>query len=229
MIERAARGYYVTGTDTGVGKTYASVALIHALRATGRTVAGMKPVASGCDDTPDGLRNADALALQAASLPKPSYDLVNPFALREPTAPQIAAAWAGTRVSLLSIVGAFGELSGQAELVVVEGVGGWMAPLADGLEQSQVARALGLPVILVVGMKLGCLNHARLSERAIRADGLPLAGWIGNFASGHLEYQAEYQALLARELEAPCLGFLAHAPEVDASHAAATLRLGGLA
>jgi dethiobiotin synthetase len=220
-------GYYITGTDTAVGKTVASVALLHALRARGRRAVGMKPVASGCLATAAGWRNDDALALQAASSPSPSYDLVNPFALPAATAPQIAAALAGVAVSLAPILAAHGALAATADVVVVEGVGGWLAPLADGLEQSALAAALELPVILVVGLTLGCVNHARLSERAIRADGLGMAGWIGNAIDPGLEHADDYFALLQRELKSPCLGRLPYAPTLSGTDFAARLRLPG--
>lgn len=223
-----SRGFYVTGTDTSAGKTVAAVALLHALRAHGHSAVGMKPVASGCVQTERGWRNEDALALQAASVPGGAYALVNPFALPAATAPQIAAAVAGISVTLAPIVAAYEALAASADSVVVEGVGGWLAPLADGLEQAQVAAALGLPVILVVGIKLGCLSHARLSERAILADGLPLAGWIGNALSPAMDYADDYARLLGRELQAPCLGSLPYAPGRSAASFAAHLRLPGL-
>ena len=203
-----ASGYYVTGTDTAAGKTLVCVTMLHALRAQGRRAVGMKPVASGCTQGAEGWRNEDALALQAASLPMPPYAQLNPYALPAATAPQIAAAEAEVEVRLPPILEAYAELAKLADLVVVEGVGGWLAPLANGLEQADLARALHLPVILVVGMKLGCLNHARLTERAILADGLELAGWIGNHITPELEYAGEYATLLRRELHAPCLGML---------------------
>jgi dethiobiotin synthetase len=218
-------GYYVTGTDTGVGKTLVSVALLHAFRAVGRTAVGMKPVASGCEKTEQGWRNADALALQAASHPSAGYELVNPFALPEATAPQIAAAKAGVEVTLAPIAKAYETLKETAMTVVVEGVGGWMAPLADQLEQGQLAAALELPVILVVGLKLGCLSHARLTERAITDDGLRVAGWIGNALEPDMPFAAEYEGLLRRALHAPCLGFLPYGPDRAPASFAAHLRL----
>jgi dethiobiotin synthetase len=218
-------GYYITGTDTAVGKTIATVALLHALRARGLRAVGMKPVASGCLRTAAGWRNDDALALQAASQPSPSYDLVNPFALPAATAPQIAAALAGVDVGLAPILGAHGALAAMADVVVVEGVGGWLAPLADDLDQSALARALGLPVLLVVGLKLGCVNHARLSARAIVADGCVLAGWIANAVDPGLDYPDEYFRLLQRELHAPCLGRLPYAPTPSGTDFASLLRL----
>jgi dethiobiotin synthetase len=203
-----ASGYYVTGTDTGAGKTLVCVTILHALRAQGRRAVGMKPVASGSTQGSEGWRNADALALQEASEPTPPYLQVNPYALPAATAPQIAAAEAGVDVRLDDILQAHAELAKLADFVVVEGVGGWLAPLANGLEQADLARALQLPVILVVAMKLGCLNHARLTERAIRADGLELAGWIGNHVTRDFDHAGEYATLLRRELSAPCLGLL---------------------
>jgi dethiobiotin synthetase len=219
--------YYVTGTDTGVGKTRVSVALLHALRAAGKTAVGMKPVASGCTMTSEGWRNDDALALQAASLPRPAYALVNPFALPAATAPSIAAAQAGIDVTLPPMLAAYRALAAGADAVVVEGVGGWMAPLGADIEQAQLAAALGLPVILVVALRLGCLNHARLSERAIVADGLRIAGWIGNVVEPGLDYADQYLALLRQALQAPCLGCLPYAPEAFAASFGATLRLPG--
>lgn len=217
-------GCFVTGTDTEVGKTFSSAALLHAMRRDGRPAIGMKPVASGSERTPQGWRNADALALQAASQPRPEYLLVNPYALPEPTAPQIAARLAGTSVSLPTILAAHAALSAQAGgRVLVEGVGGWLAPLADGLDQADLVRALGLPVVLVVGLKLGCLNHARLTERAIVADGCRWAGWIGNAVEPPGPHAEAYLDLLRRHLPGPCLGVLPHAPGADPAALAANL------
>lgn len=199
---------FVTGTDTGVGKTLASCTLVHALRARGLRAVGMKPLASGCEATPGGLRNEDALALQAASDPRPPYADINPFALPAPLAPEIAAREAGIAVSLPPILEAHARLKAQADAVVVEGVGGWMAPLAGDLMQADLVRALDLPVVLVVGLRLGCLNHAYLSARAIEADGCRLAGWIGTGVDPGMLRIDENRALLAGRLPAPCLGWL---------------------
>jgi dethiobiotin synthetase len=221
-----ASGYYVTGTDTAAGKTFASVALLHALRGRGLRAVGMKPVASGCELRGGAWRNEDALALQAASSePLPDYALVNPFALPAATAPQIAAAACGATVGMAPILAAFDTLSARADAVVVEGVGGWHAPFADGFEQAPLAARLDLPVILVVGLKLGCLNHARLSEHRILDDGLVLAGWIGNHVEPDLPYGNEYVRLLERELSTRCLGLLPHGGVLPPSRFAAQLRL----
>jgi dethiobiotin synthetase len=220
-----ASGYYITGTDTSVGKTLVSVALLHAFRAGGRTAIGMKPVASGCVATDDGWRNDDALALQSASAPLPPYELVNPFALPAATAPQIAAALAGIRVRLPPILSAYHALEKTADSIVIEGVGGWRAPLADDLEQAQLVDELDLQVILVVGIKLGCLNHARLSEQSILDGGFRLVGWIGTFVESALDFGDEYAALLKRTLRSPCLGIIAHEPHGSPASLAAYLRL----
>lgn len=218
-------GVFVTGTDTGIGKTLASCTLLHALRARGLRAVGMKPLASGCEDTADGLRNEDALALQAASDPRPAYADVNPFALPQPLAPEIAAREAGVEVSLQPMLDAHARLQAGADVVVVEGVGGWMAPLAPGLMQSDLVRALDVPVVLVVGMRLGCLNHAYLSARAIRADGCRLAGWIGSGVDPEMLRIDENRALLAGALPAPCLGWLAWRAVPDPGLLARDLRL----
>lgn len=206
------RGFFVTGTDTGIGKTYASCALLMALRARGLRAVGMKPVASGCVMGVDGLRNEDAEALIAASEPAPEYAECNPFAFAEPIAPHIAARIVGREVDMASIRAAHDRLMATSDRVVVEGVGGWMAPLSDSLMQADLARALDTPVILVVGLRLGCLNHALLSARAIAADGCRLAGWIANRIDPAMPYADENLATLRTRIAAPLLGVLAHAP-----------------
>ena len=220
-------GLYVTGTDTGIGKTLASCALLHALRAQGLRAVGMKPLASGCEVTIDGLRNEDALALQAASDPTPAYDDINPFALPEPLAPELAAREAGVDVALAPMLAAHARLSAQADVVVVEGVGGWLAPLSTQLMQADLVRALELPVVLVVGLRLGCLNHAYLSARAIAADGCKLVGWIGNGIDPAMARIEENRALLEARLPAPCLGWLPWASRPDPAALSQRLRLPG--
>lgn len=204
---------YVTGTDTGAGKTFASCALLRALRLRGLRAVGMKPVASGCAQVDGHWRNDDALALQAASAPVPAYADLNPFALPNATAPQLAARDAGVAVSLPPILAAYARLRAQCDRVVVEGVGGWAAPLADGIEQADLVRALDLPVVLVVGLRLGCLSHARLTARAIEADGCRLTGWIGSGVDPAFDRTDDYLALLCAALPAPCLGVLPFAPD----------------
>lgn len=219
----SAARIYVTGTDTGVGKSLASAALLHALRARGQRAVGMKPVASGCERTADGWRNEDALLLQAASDPRPIYADVNPYALPSPTAPQLAAREAGITVDIEPLQAACTRLAAAADTVVVEGVGGWMAPLADGLDQAALARALGAEVVLVVGLRLGCLSHARLTARAVEADGLRLVGWIGSGVDPVPHRQQEYVELLRNALPVPCLGVIPHMATPDPVRAAAYL------
>ncbi|RPE75818.1 dethiobiotin synthase [Vulcaniibacterium tengchongense] len=229
-MEPTARpaGVYVTGTDTGIGKTVASTALLHALRARGLRAAGMKPVASGCERVDGAWRNEDALALQAASDPRPAYADANPFALPDATAPEIAARRAGVAVDLAPIAAAYGRIAAQADVVVVEGVGGWAAPLSARLDQIDVVRLLGLPVLLVVGNRLGCINHARLSAAAVAAAGARLLGWIGNDVDPQLRERDEYFALLGPRLPAPCLGRLPYRAAPDPRADAAALDLAPL-
>jgi dethiobiotin synthetase len=176
----SSRGVFVTGTDTGVGKTEAACLLTSGLASSGLKVAVMKPVAAGAQPTADGLRNEDALALIACANVHAAYETVNPFCLREAIAPHIAAAEEGIHIRTADIVHHFGELMRRADWVVVEGAGGWLVPISAEETMADVARALGLPVVLVVGMRLGCLNHAVLTARAIQASGLTLAAWIAN-------------------------------------------------
>ena len=222
-----SRAWFVTGTDTGVGKTFAAVALLHALRARGARAVGMKPVASGCEATPQGWRNDDALALLAASDPAPAYAQANPYALPAATAPQLAARDAGVTVALAPLLSAYAQLAATADAVVVEGVGGWAAPLADGFDQAELARALDADVVLVVGLRLGCLSHARLTARAIAADGCRLVGWIGNRVDPAFDRADDYLGLLRDALPAPCLGVLPHAPGGDGGGAMEGLALPG--
>lgn len=220
---------YVTGTDTGIGKTLASSALLHALHGHGLRAAGMKPVASGCECIDGAWRNADALALQAAGAPGLPYDDINPFALEHPLAPELAARDAGIEVTLPPILDAHARLAARVDALVVEGVGGWAAPLSASLMQADLVRALRLPVVLVVGLRLGCLNHALLSARAIAADGAHLAGWIGSHVDPAMERVDDNLGMLRARLPAPCWGVLPHAPGADAAAMARHLRIPVLA
>jgi len=210
-----SRAVYITGTDTGVGKSLAAATLLAALNANGVRAVGMKPVASGCERTPAGLRNADAELLIAHSAGAPTYADVNPYAFADPIAPHLAAADAGVAIELSRIDAAFAALSTDAQFIVVEGVGGWMAPLGPRLMQADLVRALHLPVILVVGLRLGCLNHALLSARAIRADGAELTGWIASSVDAQMARREDNLATLRERLEAPCLGVLPHSAAPD--------------
>ncbi|MEX1827927.1 dethiobiotin synthase [Luteibacter sp. CQ10] len=204
------RHLFVAGTDTGIGKTHGAQTLVHAFRHAGERVAGMKPVASGSARTPDGLRNQDALDLQAASHPRPAYAQVNPLALEEAVSPHLAAAREGVCVRWEPLDEAFAALAATHDRVVVEGVGGWMVPLSDELSMEQLPQRWQLPVVLVVGIRLGCISHARLTARAIEADGCRLAGWIANIIEPEMPLVDENIHTLRRHLDAPLLGTLPH-------------------
>jgi dethiobiotin synthetase len=221
LPRREFRSAYVSGTDTGIGKTVCSVALLHALATAGVRATGMKPVASGCMMTAHGPRNEDALALQAASTPRPAYATVNPFALMDATAPEIAAQRDGVVLDLERVARAHGELQAISDFVLVEGVGGWLAPLSDRVMQADLVRRLQLPVVLVVGLRLGCMNHALLSARAIQADGLPLLGWIGNRIDPQMDFVDQTIGILRQRMPVPCLGVVEY--EADAHAAVASL------
>ncbi|MCG6656419.1 dethiobiotin synthase [Halomonas campisalis] len=205
--------YFVTGTDTDAGKTLVTAGLLACARRTGLTTLGLKPVASGSEATPAGLRNADALALQAQSHPEAAYELVNPHAFAPAIAPHLAARRAGSRLGLDALADRVqAGLALERDLTLIEGAGGWRVPLNDHEDLAGLAVRLELPVILVVGLKLGCLNHARLSAEAITADGLRLGGWVGNlldpgFAADPDLYR-DNLTTLARRLPGPCLGVI---------------------
>jgi dethiobiotin synthetase len=221
-------GSFVSGTDTGIGKTHASCALLMALRARGLRATGMKPVASGSRVTAEGLRNEDAEALIAASDPVPGYDDCNPLAFEPPIAPHLAALLAGRPITLAPLLLARARLAADADRVVVEGVGGWAVPFSDTLDQADLVRALGLPVVLVVGLRLGCLNHALLSARAILADGCRLAGWIANRIDPEMALADDNIATLRARIDAPLLGILPHAPLAASAPSARALDVAAL-
>ena len=215
---------YVTGTDTGIGKTYVSRLLLASMAARGLRVIGMKPVASGCVETADGWRNEDADMLRAASSTAVAYADVNPYAFVEPIAPHLAAAATGTRIDIATIAAAHARLGARADVVVVEGVGGWAAPLGEHLDQADVVRTLGLDVVLVVGLRLGCINHARLTVAAIAADGCRLAGWIGNRIDPGMARADDNIATLRARIDAPLLGIVGHGQTLVDPHLIAGLR-----
>ncbi|HEU5399597.1 MAG TPA: dethiobiotin synthase [Gammaproteobacteria bacterium] len=216
-------GCFITGTDTGIGKTRVSAGLLKAFTKLGRRTVGMKPVASGAAATPEGLRNDDALLLQSAASEKRAYRLVNPYCFAPAIAPHLAAMDAGVEVSMDTLRAAYAELWRGADTVVVEGVGGWQVPLSPLLELPDLARELELPVILVVGLRLGCLNHAALTARALAADGFALAGWVANAIDPAFERPEANLATLEAELRAPLLGRLAYAPKADVAAVAEEL------
>jgi dethiobiotin synthetase len=202
------RGIFVTGTDTDCGKTEISLGLMAAWQGRGFRTLGMKPVATGCEPGPAGLQNADAQRLRAQGSSQAPYGLVNPYAFTPPVAPHIAAGQAGVEIELAPIASAYRTLAAESDVVVVEGVGGWRVPLSASLSVSDLPGALKLPVLLVVGLRLGCLNHALLTVESIRAQGVHLAGWVANgIDPGMLESDANL-ATLAALIGAPCMGVL---------------------
>lgn len=198
-------GFFVSGTDTGVGKTCVSVMLLEQLCKTGRKAAGMKPVASGCTMTAEGLRNEDALRLLSASSLSLDYPTVNPFAFEQPVAPHLAAQLANQLIEINKIQLAYDSICQKADTVIVEGVGGWLVPINATETMADVAQSLDLPVILVVGIRLGCLNHALLSMASIKQSGLSLAGWVANRLDNQCLLAEENIRYLQRKIHAPLL------------------------
>jgi len=217
-------GYFISGTDTGVGKTLIACALLHAFARSGKSVVGMKPVAAGCD----ALLCEDVAALRAASTVDAPREWVNPYALPAPVAPHLAAQQAGIALEIAPMLNAFRQLQTLADVVIVEGVGGWMVPFNSTQSSADLAQQLGLPVILVVGMRLGCLNHALLTAQAIRAQGLQLAGWVANRIDPAMALCDENVQALQARLDAPLLGSVPHNAAPEARAVAALLDLSRL-
>ncbi len=216
------QAYFLTGTDTEVGKTFVTCALLHRARLDGLRAAGLKPVAAGTDAA--GVNEDVAAILAAANVALPP-EVVNPYCFADPIAPHIAAAKAGVVIDFARIGAALAEARAQADLVIVEGAGGFRIPLGVDRDSADLAVDLGLPVILVVGMRLGCLNHALLSAEAIAARGLRLAGWVANRIDPAMSRFAENLATLQALLPAPLLGVVPHAPAGGTLAAAESLRL----
>ncbi|MEX2516429.1 MAG: dethiobiotin synthase [Gammaproteobacteria bacterium] len=216
---RQARGIFITGTDTGIGKTRVACGLLLALRQRGQQVAGMKPVASGCEQASTGAwHNADALALQAAAGGRHDYATVNPYAFAAAIAPHIAANHAGVRIDPALIRQKYQDLQNDSEVVVVEGVGGWRVPLTAGFDTRDLVRLLDLPVILVVGLRLGCISHARLTTEALLMDKQPILGWVANGCDPDYPVVAETLEYLQQDLPIPLLAAVGYA-EAPASPA----------
>ncbi|MGH8180486.1 MAG: dethiobiotin synthase [Steroidobacteraceae bacterium] len=205
------KSLFVTGTDTGVGKTIVSAALTRALVARGLRVAVMKPIASGSDPTPQGRRNSDALTLMAAANVQAPYETVNPYCFLPPISPHIAAHEARVSIDLAHLRSRFHSLATASDCVVVEGAGGWLAPISDTATMADLAAALSLPVLLVVGLRLGCLNHALLTRESLSTRGVSFAGWIANAIDPQFARPAENLATLTARLGEPplaCVPFL---------------------
>ncbi len=221
--------YFVTGTDTEIGKTTIAAGLLHAARLAGLSTAAAKPIASGCQHTAEGLRNDDALALLAqCSLPL-RYDEVNPLAFAPAIAPHLAARDAGVSLEVPALQAAVRTILDKgADFTLVEGAGGWRVPLGGMATLADLARALGIPVVLVVGVRLGCINHALLSTDAIVADGLTLAGWVANVVDPHVARLQDNLTTLAERLPAPCLGQVPFLPSICTEQVAQHLDLSRL-
>lgn len=200
-----ARGFFVTGTDTGVGKTLVSAALLRLYAEQGLRVAGMKPVAAGCEP---GRLNEDVEILRAASNVEAPPELINPYAFQPAIAPHIAARQAGEPIEIARVIECYDRLARDADVVIVEGAGGWLVPLNETETLADLAMRMRLPVILVVGMRLGCLNHALLTAEAIQNRGLKLAGWVANRIDPHMNCFEDNLATLSRRISAPLLGVI---------------------
>jgi dethiobiotin synthetase len=208
-----SRGIFITGTDTDVGKTVVACALVRGLRALGVRVAVMKPVASGAVRTAEGLRNADALDLIAAAHSEASYALVNPYCFEPAVSPHIAAKEAGIDVDTTMIRHNYDLLAQGADWVVVEGAGGWFAPINERQTMADLAWALSIPALMVVGLKLGCLNHAQLTRIGIESHGVSFAGWVPCGVDPAMARAPENVAALERLLGEPPLALIGYAPE----------------
>jgi len=211
------RGIFVTGTDTAVGKTVVACGLARGFRARGARVAVMKPVASGATRTPEGLRNADALALIEAAQTTTPYALVNPYCFEPPISPHIAAKEAMIEVDIATIRRNFEALAAEADWVVIEGAGGWFAPISDRQTMADLVWALAVPTVMVVGVRLGCLNLAQLTRLAIEARGVSFAGWIASGVDPAMARTAENLAALERLLGEPALAVAACEPGAASS------------
>ena len=214
------KGYFITGTDTNVGKTWATIALMRYFKQQGKSVIGMKPVASGCSvplsarECQDGqLKNADALLIQENASIKINYDLINPYAYELPVSPHIAGI--NNPVKLATVVEKFNALKELAEIVLVEGAGGWYAPLNDSEDISDLAKSLAIPVILVVAIRLGCINHAKLTWQAIQHSGITCAGWIAVCVDPDMLKPDENICTIKTALKVPLLGVLPYLASAD--------------
>lgn len=211
--------YFITGTDTDIGKTHVSCILLALAAAQGLRSAALKPVAAGTNASG---QNEDVMRLMAAANVGLPEQTINPWLLKEPLSPHIAARHAGMEISMAPIIECFHAACEKTDFLLVEGVGGLYAPLSDNLSQPDLIRELDIPVILVVGLRLGCLNHALLTAAALKQEGLHLAGWIGNLIDPAFQAQDDNIQTLAARLQAPCLGILPYdpvaSPEMLASH-----------
>jgi dethiobiotin synthetase len=219
---------FVTGTDTEIGKTLVSSAILHKLVESGQRACGMKPVAAGAELVEGELHNEDADMLAAAGNVHLPQNITTPFMLREPCAPHIAAALEGVTIEPVPIIAAYAEILAASDAVVVEGVGGFCVPFSNTFDSAQLAEQLNLPVILVVGMRLGCISHALLTVEAIVARNLVLAGWVANTADPDMRFFEENIEALAARIPAPLLGIVPRLEQATAANAARFIDLAGL-
>lgn len=207
--------FFITGTDTDVGKTVVTAQLLRGLARSGLRAVGMKPVASGCDWREGQLHNADVDAHRRAGNVDAPLSWVSPYRFEPAISPHLAACQAGVSIDIGHLVTCADQLEHLADIVLIEGAGGWLAPLSDSTCMEDLAKALVAPVILVVGMRLGCLNHAMLSVRAIRHSGLPLVGWVANQVDPAMQCYAENLAWLQQAIPAPCLAEISYSPDAE--------------
>jgi dethiobiotin synthetase len=219
---------FVTGTDTEIGKTLVSAAILHKLVQQGQRACGMKPIAAGAEERDGELHNEDAAMLRAAGNVHLPQHITTPFMLREPCAPHIAASLEGVCIEPVPILAAYAEILGASDATVVEGVGGFCVPFSDDFDSADLAVQLGLPVVLVVGLRLGCINHALLTAEAVVARGLVLAGWVANQVDPDMRFADENIAALEQRMPAPLLGRVPRLDQPSAANAAAYIELAGL-
>jgi dethiobiotin synthetase len=219
---------FVAGTDTEIGKTLVSAAILHKLVESGQRACGMKPIAAGARIRDGILHNEDADMLAAAGNVHLPQHITTPYMLMEPAAPHIAAAIERVKIGPVPIIAAFAEILGAADAVVVEGVGGFRVPLSDNFDSADLARQLNLPIILVVGMRLGCISHALLTVEAIVARGLVLGGWVANMVDPSMRFVDENIETLAKLIPAPLLGRVPRLEHPSAAAAAGFIELAGL-
>jgi len=210
MRENKPAGFFITGTDTDVGKTYVAAQIIKAFAQSGVRVSGYKPIASGAELSEGRWVNSDALSLMKQASVVLPYETVNPYCFEPAIAPHIAAEQASVTIDHQQILSTYKEHLERSELVIVEGAGGWKVPLADELSFDDVALDLALPVVLVIGMKLGCINHALLTEEAILHKGCRIVGWVANSCSANFEQFAENLEALNKRMHSPCIGVFRH-------------------
>ncbi|WMW80395.1 dethiobiotin synthase [Undibacterium cyanobacteriorum] len=224
-MQTRTNDYFITGTDTEIGKTFVTSALLRAFTQQGRSTLGMKPIASGAEEVDGVLHNEDVDSLVAASSIKAPQEIVVPYLMRTPAAPHIVAKLENVKMDVQHVQHCYQQAQSLADVVLVEGVGGFCVPLDDQTSTVDLAQRLGLPVILVVGMRLGCINHALLTAQAIRASGLKLAAWVANTVDSDMRFFDENVQAIAQRIGAPCLGVMPRLAADALDHAHQHLRL----